>query len=158
MKPLKFFFLFISTFVFSQESGKVVAVKDGDTIVVLVEGKISKTLRLASVDCPENGQPFGKNAKSFTSSQVYGKEIEFYQTDVDMYGRTIAVVLYDEDNKSLSEEIIKAGLGWWYYQYSNDRSLGDLQTEAKYLKKGLWADADPIAPWEYRKIIKNNRK
>jgi len=66
MKSLKFLFLFISPFIFSQESGKVVAVKDGDTIVVLVEGNISKTLRLASVDCPENGQPCGKNAKSFT--------------------------------------------------------------------------------------------
>ncbi len=158
MKPLKFFFLFISTFVFSQESGKVVAVKDGDTIVVLVEGKISKTLRLASVDCPENGQPFGKNAKSFTSSQVYGKEIEFYQTDVDIYGRIIAVVLYDDDNKYLSEEIIKAGLGWWYYQYSNDRSLGVLQAEAKDLKRGLWADPNPVAPWEYRKMARNNLK
>lgn len=158
MKSLKFFFLIICPYVFSQESGRVVAVKDGDTIVVLLEGKIGKTLRLASVDCPENGQPFGKNAKSFTSSQVYGKEIEFYQTDVDMYGRTIAVVLYDDDSKSLSEEIIKAGLGWWYYHYSNDRSLGDVEAKAKDLKKGLWADPDPIAPWEYRKMVRNNQK
>jgi endonuclease YncB( thermonuclease family) len=32
-------------------------------------------LRLAEVDCPESKQPFGKNAKQFTSSKIFGKQI-----------------------------------------------------------------------------------
>ena len=70
-------------------------ISDGDTITVLLEGNTQKKLRLAEVDCPESGQPFGKNAKQFTSGQVFGKQISFIETDTDRYGRTIAKVYYD---------------------------------------------------------------
>ena len=118
-------------------SGKVIAIKDGDTHVVLLDGNIQKTLRLAEVDCPESGQPFGKNAKQFTSSQIFNKTIYFIQTDTDRYGRTIAKIYYDE--KYLSEKIIKAGFGWWHFYFSNDKNLGKLQDHAKTQKKEeLW--------------------
>lgn len=122
---------------YSQTTGKVIAIKDGDTVVVLLEGNIQKTLRLADVDCPESGQPFGKNARQFTSSQIFNKTISFIQTDKDRYGRTIAKIYYDE--KYLSEEIIKAGFGWWYFYFSKDKNLGKLQDHAKTQKKEeLW--------------------
>ncbi|MCF2220650.1 thermonuclease family protein [Chryseobacterium sp. PS-8] len=70
-----------STFLFSQIKAKVVGIKDGDTIVVLLDGDQQKTLRLAEVDCPENGQPFGKNAKQFTSNEVFGKFITYFPTE-----------------------------------------------------------------------------
>lgn len=135
---------------YSQTTGKVIAIKDGDTVVVLLEGNIQKTLRLADVDCPESGQPFGKNAKQFTSDQVFGKIISFVENDTDRYGRTIAKIYYDE--KYLSEEIIKAGFGWWYFYFSKDKNLGKLQDDAKTQKLGLWSDPNAISPWEYRKL------
>lgn len=48
----------------AQTVARVVGIKDGDTVVVLLKGNVQKTLRLAEVDCPENRQPFGKNAKN----------------------------------------------------------------------------------------------
>lgn len=147
--------IFYSHFLLSQTKAKVVGVKDGDTVVVLLNDNSQKTLRLAEVDCPESGQPFGKNAKQFTSDQVFGKTIKFIQTDVDRYGRTIAKVYYDNE-KYLSEEIIRAGLGWWYFRYSNNKKLGDLENIAKNKKVGLWRDSKMIAPWEFRKLKKHN--
>ena len=135
---------------YSQTTGKVIAIKDGDTVVVLLEGNIQKTLRLADVDCPESGQPFGKNAKQFTSSEVFGKIVSFVETDTDRYRRTIAKIFYDE--KYLSKEIIKAGFGWWYFYFSKDKNLGKLQHDAKAHKLGLWSDPNAIYPWEYRKL------
>ena len=85
MKYLYIFLLFFSNIVFAQISGKVIGIKDGDTVVILLEGNIQKTLRLAEVDCPENSQPFGKNAKQFTSDQIFGKQINFIETDTDRY-------------------------------------------------------------------------
>ncbi|MCQ4035059.1 thermonuclease family protein [Kaistella montana] len=146
---LLIFFLFLSNLFWSQVSGKVVGIKDGDTVVVLLDGNIQKTLRLAEVDCPESSQAFGKNAKQFTSGQIFGKTISFIETDTDRYGRTIAKIYYD--NKYLSAEIIKAGYGWWFYQYSNDKSLGELQNLAMNAKLGLWQDPNAISPWEFRK-------
>ena len=150
----KFYFIliFFPVFLFSQTFGKVVAIKDGDTVVVLLGDNTQKTLRLAEVDCPESGQPFGKNAKEFTSSQIFGKEIMFEETDTDRYGRTIAKIYYTSDLKYLSAEIIKAGFGWWYFKYSADKQLGIFQNKASKAKLGLWSDKNAIAPWEWRKL------
>jgi len=139
----------------AQNSAKVIGIKDGDTILVLLSDKSQKTLRLAEVDCPESGQPFGKNAKQYTSDQVFGKTIKFIQTDVDRYGRTIAKVYYDNE-KYLSEEIIRAGLGWWYFRYSANKKLGDLENIARNKKVGLWKDSKMVAPWEFRKLKNYN--
>lgn len=151
MKKTLLFLFFTSFFSFAQTTAKVIAIKDGDTVVILLEGNLQKTLRLAEVDCPESGQPFGKNAKQFTSDQIFGKNIKFYETDTDRYGRTIAKIYYD-NGKYLSEEIIKYGFGWWYYYYSNNKVLEQLELQASRNKIGLWSDPNAIAPWEWRKI------
>jgi micrococcal nuclease len=147
---------FISAFIFSQTTGKVIKINDGDTVVVLLAGNRQETLRLAEVDCPENSQAFGKNAKQFTSTQVFGKTITFYNLGKDRYGRTIAGIFYDHD-KYLSREIIKAGFGWWYFKASKNAELLKLQDEAKTKKLGLWADRQAVSPWDFRKE-KNKKK
>lgn len=43
---------FFPLFILSQTTAKVVEIKDGDTIVVLLENNEQKILRLAEVDCP----------------------------------------------------------------------------------------------------------
>ncbi len=107
--------------------------------------KPTKKLRLAEVDCPENGQAFGKNAKKFTSAQVFGKTVNFVETTTDRYGRSVAKVYYD-DGKYLSKELIKAGMGWWYFSYSKDTTLGKVQEKAQAKKIGLWQDVNAMAP------------
>ena len=148
-----FVFFLISSFSVAQTSAKVIGIKDGDTILILLENKTQKKLRLAEVDCPESGQPFGKNAKDFTSSQVFGKIISFVETDQDRYGRTIAKVYYD-NGKYLSKEIIKNGLGWFYFKYSNNKELEKLHYDAKEKKLGLWQDIKAISPYEWRQLQK----
>ncbi|REC39991.1 thermonuclease family protein [Chryseobacterium sp. 5_R23647] len=156
-KNLIFIVFFLPIFFLSQTTAKVVRIKDGDTVVVLLNDNTEKTLRLAEVDCPESGQPFGKNAKQFTSDQIFGKTIEFVETDTDRYGRSVAKIYYDEE-KYLSAEIIKAGMGWWYHQYSRNTELGIFQEAAKNNRKGLWADINAISPYEFRQINKNKEK
>lgn len=156
MKVLLPGFIFCINLFFAQTLAKVISIKDGDTVVVLLENNIQKTLRLAEVDCPENGQPFGKNAKKFTSNQVFGKTITFVPTTTDRYGRTIAKIYYN--GRYLSEEIIKAGLGWWYYQYSDDQKLRKYEEKARAKKLGLWKDKNAMSPWEYRKMKRNKNK
>ena len=43
-----------------------------------------------------------------------------------------------------------AGLAWWYRQYSKDASLGVLEEDARQARRGLWADPNPVPPWEVR--------
>ena len=134
-------------------TGKVIGVKDGDTVVVIDAANNQTTLRLAEVDCPEKKQAFGTKAKQFTSDQVYLKEIKYMVTDTDRYGRSIAKIYYD-DNKYLSAEIIKNGFGWQYKQYSTSKNLANFEQEARTNKRGLWIDKDPIYPSDFRKNSK----
>ena len=152
MKKLLLLLLLVPFLSFSKTlSGKVVAIKDGDTVVVLDSLNNQTTLRLAEVDCPEKNQPFGTKAKQFTSEQIYFKTIKYVITDTDKYGRSIAMIYYDTDNKYLSAEIIKAGMGWHYKKYSTSNELATFQENAKQNKIGLWIDNDPIEPSEFRR-------
>jgi len=157
IKTFSISFLFSSILIFSQIKAKIVKVKDGDTIVALLSDNQQETLRLADVDCPENGQAFGKNAKQFTSSQVFGKTVIFYRISKDKYRRTVAKIFYD-DEKYLSAEIIKSGFGWWYCQNSRNIKLKEYESLAKGKKLGLWSDKKAIAPWDFRKAKKNKKK
>ncbi|QFG54009.1 thermonuclease family protein [Chryseobacterium sp.] len=54
--PILFFTAF-SFLLFAQtHSGKIIAIKDGDTVVMLVKNK-PQTIRLAHIDTPEKKQP-----------------------------------------------------------------------------------------------------
>jgi micrococcal nuclease len=134
-------------------TGKVIGVKDGDTVVVIDAANTQTTLRLAEVDCPEKKQAFGTKAKQFTSDAVYLKEVKYIVTDTDRYGRSIAKIYYD-DNKYLSAEIIRNGFGWQYKQYSTSKLLANLEQEARANKRGLWVDPNPIYPSDFRKSKK----
>jgi micrococcal nuclease len=127
--------------------GKCVGVKDGDSITVL-NGKSPVEIRLEGIDCPEKGQPFGKNAKKFTSSLVFGKIVTVKPETIDRYGRTVARVYVN--GRDLSLELVRAGLAWHYKHYSSDPVLAKAEEAARGKKLGLWAMPSPEPPWDYR--------
>lgn len=47
--------------------------------------------------------------------------------------------------------MVQEGMAWHYKQYSKDEALAKAETEAKEKKRGLWADANPIPPWDFRR-------
>ena len=132
-------------------TAKVIGISDGDTITVLVDGLEIK-IRLASIDCPEGGQAFGYEAEQYTAKLVTGKTVTIQATGQDRYRRTIAWVILP-DGRNLNHEIVRAGYGWWFRKYAPDAlELEALESEAREDRRGLWADRDPVAPWEWRKI------
>lgn len=131
------------------QSGKVVKIKDGDTIVTLDEKNVMHTIRVADIDCPEHGQPFSEKAKLFVSNEIFGKYVTIKFKEIDKYGRTIGLVLYEDKNLSL--ELLKNGLAWHYSYFSDDKEMALLEKEAKENKIGLWIDKNPIEPYLWRK-------
>ena len=131
-------------------TGRVVSVADGDTITLLVD-QTQHRIRLHGIDCPERGQPFGKRAKQFTSNLVFAQTVTIRVVDVDRYKRLVCRITLP-DGKDLSAELVRAGLAWWYRKYApNDKELAKLETEAREAKRRVWADPNPVPPWEWRK-------
>jgi endonuclease YncB( thermonuclease family) len=136
-------------------SGRVVAVKDGDTIEVLHSFKAER-IRLADIDCPEMGQPFGNRAKQLMGNLVFGKDVLIRSTGKDRYGRTIGEIFVD--GMSVGEELVKNGAAWWYQKYSSNSKLSELEREARHRKCGLWVEKNPMPPWDWRTQKKNRSK
>ena len=145
-------FLICATTALSDDliTAKVVKVADGHSITVLAPGNSQVKIRLHGIDCPEGAQAFGKRAKQFTSSQCFGKIVQYREVDTDRYGRTVATV-YLEDGQELNLSIIQAGLAWHYKRYSDRQDYADAEEEARRAGIGLWADKEPTPPWEWRR-------
>ncbi|WP_292004265.1 thermonuclease family protein [Chlorobium sp.] len=148
-----FFFLLIFLRISSAHAleleGRVVRVRDGDTIVMLDAGRELHVIRLAHIDTPEKNQPYGNRAKQFVSSLVYGKTVRIDVTDRDRYGRLIGVVYIGATNVNL--QLVRHGYAWWYREYSRDVSYGRTELDAFERRSGLWADSRPVPPWEWRR-------
>lgn len=148
-------FLFYITLLFALTScieglkGRVVAVSDGDTFTLLTLSNEQHKVRLHGVDCPEKVQPYGQKAKEFTSSLIFGKEVVVEATDTDRYGRVVGIVYVD--TIVLNEELLSAGYAWHYKQYDSSQRYALLEAEARAQRKGLWAEAYPVAPGDFRK-------
>jgi endonuclease YncB( thermonuclease family) len=135
--------------------GRITGIVDGDTINVLILGKQHIRVRLAFVDAPERGQAFGQRAKQAMSELVFGKDAKLRPHTIDRYGRLVARVIIDNQDAGL--ELLKQGLCWVYEKYVGEASP-EIQTSyraaqvvAQSEKTGLWQDAVPVPPWEWRK-------
>jgi endonuclease YncB( thermonuclease family) len=128
--------------------GKVVQVVDADTLIVAY-GRRRLTVRLQGIDAPEVGQAFAGQAKEFAASLILGLLVNVRQSGVDRSGRILADVLLP-DGRSVNRELVRSGFAWWYRRSSTDRSLGQLEAEARSARRGLWLDRYPVPPWDWR--------
>ncbi len=128
--------------------GKVIRVLDGDTIEVLQDKK-SVRIRLANIDAPEKKQAFGRWSTNQLKTLLAGQSVTVSYTQTDRYGRIIGRV-FTTNGTDASRFMVQSGAAWVYERYNEDESLPALQREAQEQKRGLWADANPVPPWEWR--------
>ncbi|MCW5631867.1 MAG: thermonuclease family protein [Rubrivivax sp.] len=132
-------------------AGRVVAVKDGDTLELLTADKRLVTIRLAEIDAPEKGQPYGQRAKQALSDLCFGKEVTARTVVIDRYGRTVARIY--QDGTDVNAELVREGAVWLYRKHLKDQSLIPIEAEARAAKRGLWslAEREQVPPWEWRR-------
>ncbi|MEH6583703.1 MAG: thermonuclease family protein [Halioglobus sp.] len=145
-------------------SGSVIGVKDGDTIKVLDAQRVLHKVRLAGIDAPERDQPFGTESTKHLSSLLAGKDVFVESSKLDQYGRILGKVwVQPMDCPSCGKTLnanhaqLLAGMAWWYRYYAEEQTPEDrgryesAEDEARARKLGLWADPDPVNPYDWRK-------
>ncbi len=135
---------------------KVVRVIDGDTAVLLMDGKETK-VGLIGVDTPrtfqEPAEIYRVEASLFIENLLTGEsvyvEYEPGLSNLDKYGRLLAYLFRAPDGLFVNLEIIRQGYGRVYAQYPFQymelfRFYG---RSAAVAEKGLWAPSkpDPVA-------------
>jgi len=135
---------------------KVVGVADGDTVTVLIDcAKFEMPVRLSGIDAPEKKMPFGDAAKKSLSELVFGREVIVDFEKRDKYGRLVGKVIVD--GKDASHYQLLRGLAWHFKEYQYDQTEADrvvyasAEDAARALRVGLWQDAAPESPWDWRK-------
>ena len=142
----------------------VVGVTDGDTITCLTDEKKQVKVRLYQIDAPESGQAYGQKAKQALSDMIYGQTVSVENKGLDRYNRTFGVIYKynpictisgpcsnDFENIDVNLAMIQQGYAWHYLFTTKNPGYLWFEQEAKAARRGLWADDNPIPPWEWRK-------
>ena len=149
----------------------VIKVQDGDSFLVLA-GSRQQKVRIAAIDAPEYQQPYGQQSKLSLKELLSDRDVRLEVIKTDDYGRWVAKVWVaqldcEESSYTRCETNLDAGLfqvqngfAWWYRYWGKvrkEQSLADQQlyehaeNRAKQNKLGLWRDANPVNPRQWRK-------
>ena len=109
---------------------KIIVVIDGDTVVIRRASGLLK-IRLAEIDAPEKGQPFGEESKQSLSNMVLRKQVKVESRAADKYGRMVATL--HAGGLDVNTEQVRRGMAW---EYHGSKELGFLQEEAKNSSRG----------------------
>jgi endonuclease YncB( thermonuclease family) len=141
--------LSLATLANAQEfAGKVIAVMDGDTLLILRDGHPVK-VRLAEIDAPEKAQPFGAASQKSLAEMVKDEQVRVVSNAADDYGRLIARVYVGEFN--VNYEQVWRGMAWEYSRFHGNKELMALQHQAQQARRGLWAQRGAVEPSQWRK-------
>jgi len=124
---------------------------DGDTLAVW-DGEELERIRLAHIDAPENGQPFCREARVFLQEQIAGRPVIIAWNETDRYGRKICEVM-NHIQVNINIMMIKTGNAWAKEYRGKREDLKEIEEQARREGKGLFAELNPIRPWQYRKRI-----
>lgn len=128
--------------------GKVIRIADGDTLTVLDAANVQHKIRLKGIDAPESSQAFGTRSRQALADRVFEKTIRVELTERDRYKRIPGKVYLNV--RWINLEMVQEGWAWHYKRYSDDKRLAAAADEARKAKRGLWRDANPIPPWDFR--------
>ena len=149
--------------------GKVVSIADGDTVTIVVadnsanskflqppssqpSSKKQYRIRLNDIDAPESKQAFGNKSKENLKNYIYQKDVVVKYESTDKYGRTLGTIYYQ--GKDINLQQVKDGYAWAYRHYSKKQDYIKEEEKARQERKGLWADKNPINPYDFRRKYK----
>jgi endonuclease YncB( thermonuclease family) len=147
------------------EPVKVIHVADGDTVTVLTAAKTERRVRLAAIDAPEvahrsessgrTSQPYGDASRRALREVANGQQADLDCRNTDRFGRGVCVLRID--GRDVGEQQIRVGLAWHFTRFAAEQPPAEraayaaAEREARAARRGLWRDADPVPPWDWRK-------
>ena len=133
--------------------------QDGDSLVARAsQGRNNDEfrVRLYAIDAPEHDQEYGREARDYLRRLVWNRtDLMVEPVDTDRYGRLVGVLYYRamDRRRSINRLMVEQGLAYWYSRYGG-HGLGLEQAEenARRRRRGVWASGGQVAPWEHRRV------
>ena len=145
-------------------SGQVVDVYDGNTLTVMDADHTAWKVKLAAIDAPELGQAFGKKAKKELTELVLDRQVTVTFDHTEGGDQIVGTVKLESNREilvaifpiNINQYLLSQGYAW-YDKSLDGKGTGDnrqlylnLEADARQRKRGLWAEKNPVPPWEFR--------
>lgn len=145
--------------------GIVIKVRDGDTVQMLTDAGERIEVRLNAVDAPEKahggtrGQPHAERSRLNLAQLAARRRATLLRTTMDRYGRHVGLLALDTAQGEVDAGWwqVRSGYAWTYERYFDEipttmrLRYREAQSQARTERRGLWADARPIPPWDWRR-------
>jgi endonuclease YncB( thermonuclease family) len=134
---------------------QVVAYASATAFAVLDPARKLRRIKLTGIDAPERKQRFAQEAQLLASQHLGAGPVEIEIDAIEderIHGR-VAV-----DGRDLGLVLLEAGLAWCDPADSGHlpavlrSAYAHACAQARSERRGLWQDANPVPPWEYRKV------
>lgn len=145
--------------------GRIVEVGAGDTATLELASGLRRELRLHGVAAPTGRQPYATDSRRALAALAQGKPVRFEALREDDYRRLVGKLLVPPTDcaapcaptRDAGLAQLEAGLAWWQRDERKQQTLHDqgyyeyAEFDARQQRRGLWRDAAPVPPWEWRK-------
>lgn len=137
-------------------TGEVAGVPDSDVLLLKVAGGQEHRIRLNGIDAPELQQPFGRRSQELLQELLAGRVLRVVTSGEDRGGQIIGDVFVrladGQAEKLLNVELVERGWAWHFVRFAKDnRELSEAEQKARAGRLGLWSEASPVSPWDFRR-------
>jgi micrococcal nuclease len=129
--------------------GIVTHVTDGDSLWVREGGGPPREVRLQGIDAPEICQVGGRAARDALAAAVVQRQVLVQTRARDRYQRMVARVFLG--SRDVGEWLVASGHAWSGGYRGRGGPYAVQQERAMSARRGLWADASPMPPREFRR-------
>lgn len=146
--------LTVSTFAQSKVTGTVSTIIDGQTITVAVNSYTTFTVRLRSIETPDDGQQLSEVVVAHLGTLALNKTAELRINAISNEAIFGQVIINGVD---LSQQMLRDGAAWYSDENSSSSDSETIyranEQAAKSESRGLWEIAGLKKPSELRKAI-----
>ncbi|AZS49463.1 hypothetical protein DM558_01135 [Entomomonas moraniae] len=111
---------------------------------------------------------FGNRSKQALSDVIFNKNVLLELHGKNKYRKTLATIYTDVPSScqepvpndmcmectvraDINFKMIEIGMAWYWPFTKNNEKYMQAGEQARKSKTGLWADKNPIAPWDFRR-------
>ena len=105
-------------------------------------------IHLAEIDAPEKNQPYGDISRQKLAARLMGHVVRVTYFEKDRFNHIAGTV--NLGDRWINAEVLAEGSAWHDKRYSDDDELDTAEQQARSRRLGLWAEEQPVPPWEWR--------